>query len=1418
MFKTLKFLILLWFFFLNLPSFSQFRLNELSGNYGLSQNTINSILQDDDGYIWIATYNGINKYDGYSMQYFKYTGDASGLSSNIIIHLFKDTDGFIWAGTTGAGLNRINPATGKISSYFGNPLENNYSNNVQNIYQSASGVFFINNEIGLKLFKVDEKGTLIFEKTLHEFNGIDLKFKQVLKAKNGNHWVHTPDKKIKLHQVVIELSDTEPVIKMNPTDIEKFSFKNGYAVRFFEYPKNTLWVLSDKLELLKISLNDQLQTIERKKIDLKAGKKELLAQNYGQLEIEKDKGNHLWVAGNNLLLNFNINTDEVVYFNENKRLQEKLDNQQIQNILIDKTNILWLGTLNNGLLKMDLENKTFLNSNAFFVDSKNKDKLFSKHPIQAICEDNDGNIWLGTQGDGGIVIVKENQIKESLSNTLATVWDTNYLNKNTNLKGNFYFDEIKRLFKDSKGAIWVGSKAGLSKVFKEKSNPNYQVKHYNATKNIKTTVFAIEEDSEKNIWAGHWRMGLVKKTLDTTTNLNTDSRYTYQKDNPNSLSNNSVRALLEDSRKNMWVGTVGGLNKIEKKKGKEIRFTRYLNAPDNSQSLSNNYVLDIFEAKNKDLYIGTFGGGLNRIVFSKSDSINFIHYEKKNGLPSDVVYQIKEDLEGNIWMLHVREISKLNPITGEITYFDQQDGFNIKEFKDNAMHFTKSGVLLSGGVNGFAFFEPEKLSVNSFEPDLVLTDFKLFNKSVFPNQKIGNCIPLKAAINKTKALVLPYDLNSLEFVFSSMHFSNPQKNKYKYILEGFSEDWQYSKGDDRRFASYTNLPPGKYVFKVFGSNSIGKWSVVPKEISITINPPWYLTTWAILVFVLVAVVIVYALVKVRLKQIRLESELELESALHEKSEEINKMKLQFFTNISHELRTPLTLIIGPLYQIMSGKSTPAELKKLNSIMHKNATRLLKLINQLLDFRKVESGNLNLIVQKEDIVSFVEEVYAAFEEIAIQKEIKFVFTKGKKEIDAWFDADKVEKILYNLLSNAFKFTPSGNGIEIHIQEELIDAEVYVVITVADEGRGIAKEELESVFERFYQVKKEDSTIHIGTGLGLAYTRKLIEIHKGKIEIDSELNKGTKCSVYIPISKSKYVDAAVIEMQPQKFNFKYTKNEVEEIKVSYLESKEISEPIVYDKNTPTVLIVEDNKELRSYLLHYFSRFYKVLKAENGKEGLRIAQEKSPNIIISDLMMPVMGGIEMCTKIKTNINTSHIPVIILTAKAGLENEKEGLETGADEFVLKPFNSEILKLRVENLLRTKQVWIEKFKANTTTESWEHLENKLDQEFLEKSIDIVKKNMDNSSFTVEVFCLDIGLSRSALFKKIKSITGQSTTEFIRDIRIKKGAELLKAGKYSITEVIFMIGFSDPKYFRTCFKKQYNQTPSEFINSFRDKN
>ena len=1389
----------------------QLQLNQISRINGLSQNTVNSIIQDNDGFLWIATYNGINKYDGYSMDHYDITNNH--LTSNLIHSLFKDNDGNIWAGTPESGINRINPNTKKTLAFFNNSINagdfrKNNDSNFQ-LHQSASGVYFYESpKGGYNFFEISDKDTIINHEINITWKSGDSSVDLAKPSKNGKHWFFNSSKGVKLSQADVAFENAKIALNLINSNITEPIFDNGFVINFHEYSKNMLYFISNKLELIEIKLNNNLEVISKKRIKIFNDSRGLSKVNYQTINLLSDNKNGLWIGGDDILINYNINTGAVFDISESGN--NKLENKDIKRLFVDKFNILWVGTYNNGVYKIDFEKKSFLSSIAFLKKEALYNEVFHKSPIKAMCEDNNGNIWLGAGGLGGIAKITVNQLDSSLSNSKQKKWVFDYLNTNKKFQKQPFY-RIKKLLNDSKGNIWVGSTSGLSKI--QLLSNSYKTETFKAFNPEKSSfsfpVFAIEEDHLGAIWAGYFGNGLLKLTYNSNSKKYEYLSYKNDPENTESLSNNTIRVITEDSYKNLWIGTALGLNKLKYNKDGSVVFERFFNNKKDNNSLGNDHVLDVFQSKNGNIYVGTFGGGLNEITILKNNKYQFKRYTIKNGLPSDVVYHIEEDSSGNLWLMHIRGMSKLNLTTGKVSYFKNQSNLNEYEFRDNSMLKTSSGYIIGGTTTGFSFFDPDKLTENKTKAELVITDFKISNETVNIFEKKQGKAILDKNINQTDKIELAYNLNSFEFGFSSLHFSDPEKNKYKYILEGFDDKWYYSIGNQRRFAAYTNVPAGEYTFKVYGSNSAGMWTDEPKKISVSIKNPWYLTTLSIFLFLILLVTVIYIFVKIRLNQIQLKNKLNIRNAVHKKSEEMNQMKLQFFTNISHELRTPLTLIVGPLEQIMEGSVNLKDLPKLNSIMYKNSIRLLKLINQLLDFRKAESGNLSLMVQNDDLVYFVRDVFTVFKEIALEKEIEFLFLSSEKQIKAWFDNDKIEKILYNLLSNAFKFTPKGKSIKVSVEIKNKD---YAIIKVIDYGIGIPEEELNSVFERFYQTRNKNISAQEGSGLGLAYIKHLVKIHNGEINIKSKLHEGTTCTVTIPISKTAYLKSSIIELQPQKYNFNYSTTGVNVLKESQLLRGKLVENITeHSTETPLILIVEDNRELRDYMVDFLSNDFRVLTANNGKEGLDLAIKNIPNIIICDLMMPIMDGIEMCKTLKTDVNTSHIPVIILTAKSGIENEKEGLETGADEYLLKPFDVDLLKLRLNNILRTKQQWIHKFKTNSGSKHWKELSNKLDQKFIEKSIAIVKKNLDNPTFSVEQFALDIGMSRSSLFLKLKSITGQSSSKFIRTIRINNAAKLINSEKYSISDIIYMVGFSDPKYFRTCFKKQFGMRPSEYL-------
>ena len=693
---------------------------------------------------------------------------------------------------------------------------------------------------------------------------------------------------------------------------------------------------------------------------------------------------------------------------------------------------------------------------------------------------------------------------------------------------------------------------------------------------------------------------------------------------------------------------------------------------------------------------------------------------------------------------------------------------------------------------GFIRFHPDSIKINQFIPPVVITSFKIFNKEAI----LDTTISIKRIIN------LPYSENNISFEFASLDYTSPAKNQYAYKLEGFDKDWTYC--GTRRNVSYTNLDYGSYLFRVKGSNSEGVWNETGASISIIITPPWWRTWWAYSSYILIFSFSLYVIRRYEMNRLRLKDKVKMDEAVLKEREEMDKMKSNFFANISHEFRTPLTLILGPIKQISERLKDNKTKNELN-IAYNNAGKLLRLVNQLLDLSKVESGNMKLQAVPQNIVSVIKVLIISFSPYAERKKIKLKFDSTEEEIIAYIDKEKIEKIVTNILSNAFKFTPEGGIIELKLSNNL----EYVNISIRDTGIGIPKEKISKIFDRFYQVDETNKKEYEGTGIGLALSKELIELHKGKIKIESTEGEGSIFTISISLSKKLYTEEEICnsvksnkvdtDLIPESRFFEATKKE------------KIDANMIIETEQPILLLVEDNSDVRSYIRENLEKEYTVLEAVDGEDGLKKSIEHIPDLIISDIMMPKMDGFQLCKKLKTDERTSHIPVILLTAKAAIQDKIEGFETGADEYIMKPFEPDELKARIKNLIEQRKRIHEHFKKHGLIELEESKITSADKKFLKKVFDTVTKNMSNPSFNVETLSELIAVSRSVLHKKVVSLIGEPPVELIRRIRVTRGAELIEKKYGNISEIALEVGFNNPAHFSEYFKMQFGVTPSQYL-------
>ena len=895
-----------------------------------------------------------------------------------------------------------------------------------------------------------------------------------------------------------------------------------------------------------------------------------------------------------------------------------------------------------------------------------------------------------------------------------------------------------------------------------------------------------------------------------------------------------TRFITSDNNGRLWVGTTTGAVAFDEnfKKPEDIQFHHFSRVPNDTKSLSNNDVHWIIATQQKELYLATFGGGLNKLIsISENGHGEFKSYSVLDGLSSDVLLSIREDHKQNLWISTENGICKFVPSGERFENYDERSiSFRVR-FSEAASTLTSGGDMLFGTSNGLFMFSPDSIRKSSYVPPVVFSKLMVANEDVIPGEKSI----LKVDLDDTQELVLSHDENIFSVQYAALDYTNPQNIQYAYILDGFEKQWTFA--DRQRSVTYTNLPKGDYIFRVRSTNSDGVWVDNERILNITILPSFWETPLAYVLYVCFVLLIIFVAVYILFTIYRLKHEVSVE-------QQISDIKLRFFTNISHELRTPLTLIAGPVEQVLKNDKLPADAREQLVVVERNTNRMLRLVNQILDFRKIQNKKMKMQVQQLNVVAFVRKIMDNFESVAEEHNIDFLFQTEKEALNLWVDADKFEKIVFNLLSNAFKYTPNGKMITVFIRED----EGMVSVGVQDQGIGIAENKRKSLFVRFENLVDKNIFNQASSGIGLSLVKELVEMHKATISVDSRLGEGSCFKVDFlkgkehynssvefiledsaaPLSMERIVDIANSSLQTEAAIV-----DAPDLKVSA--AKEEAEE---SSSKELMLLVEDNQELRSFLRSIFASTYRVVEASDGMEGWSKALKYLPDIIISDVMMPEKDGIEMTRELRADMTTSHIPIILLTAKTTIESKLEGLEYGADDYITKPFSATYLQARVENLLMQRKK-LQNFYRDSLThvtvsetpvaqgetlaghasaepESSVAEEPAMpemspnDRKFMDKLVDLMEQNMDNGELVVDDLVRELAVSRSVFFKKLKTLTGLAPIEFIKEMRIKRAAQLIETGEFNMTQISYMVGINDPRYFSKCFKAQVGMTPTEY--------
>jgi ligand-binding sensor domain-containing protein/signal transduction histidine kinase/DNA-binding response OmpR family regulator len=1372
-FQKIGWLCLALLFFSFSPNEPKSRIRKYGMKDGLSHSVINSMTQDKKGLMWFATNDGLNRFDGYSFKVFKYDPDQpSSLADNFVQRVFKDSKGLIWISSR-KGLSQFDEKTERFIHYR---------------HQAGNRASLAGNDISY-----------------------------ITESSNGNLWIASYESGISYLD-----KKTGQFISYTPQNLPGLTSLR--IICLYEDSAGLLWVGTQDggLSVFKVSTNGVLI----KKIETLSLKNKLPSPHIKCFY--EDHYKNMWIGTTQGLVLYKRQENDFFVFNTTNAV---FKGNHVLSLLEDSRENLWVGILEGGLYRLDLRQFNNRNVEGFIFDAIRKEEEYdiSHRSIQSLYEDRDKNLWVGTYGAGIHMIssLKENFIKIQKKRTEDPV--ESYVR---------YYG----MCVDQEGNLWLGTDGdGLYQT----NNRGDVIRHYTADGKKgsipENAILSAFRDHSNTLWFGTYSQGLFRY------DKSTDSFIQYRHDpaNPQSLSGNDVRVIYEDAKRNLWIGTNGGglcmLDKgrqtfinyqpanspliasdiraiADDKQGglwlgtygkglihfsvAEQRFTPYFNRDEDQTTLSSGVIFALCLDRKGRLWIGMEGGGL--AVYDTARK-TLRRFSEKNGLANNTVNALLTDPSDHLWLSTNKGLSKFDPGTERFHNYNSSDGLQGGQFNPgSALYNEVSGYMSFGGTEGLNIFYPNQVTPCLHKPTVLITGLQLFNKTVEVNSREPGTLRLDRVIGEQQEITLRNDQSVFSFEFTALNYTYPEKNQYAYTLEGLDHDWNYVGSE--RTATYRYLAPGKYTFKVKATNDTHAWNTEYASIQVNILPPIWRTTYAYMLYLAIFTSISYGVYTYRRKQIRLQKRLMLEKNQRKKEQQLVKEKFNFFTEVSHEFRTPLTLMLGPLEEMMGQEGQASPQGKKLKLVYRNANKLLNLINKLLDYRKIESGKVVMKVKEDNLVAFTEEIYLTFKESAQKKNITLNFEAEEANLMVWFDHEKMEMVINNILSNSFKYLGGGNYISIRL-EQGIPHEVYpsgyAVVQIADNGIGIPQKQLKYIFDWFYQA---DNASPMSSGIGLALAKKLVELHKGQIRVESTEGKGSVFRVELPLGKEHFDGHDILPVEA--CASRVTDETPFEVQLAESEEK------LPQKRRKKVLIVEDEEEIRTFLKEYLEKSFQPLEATNGKEALGIALAHHPDAIIADIMMPVMNGIDLCRELKSNLRTSHIPIILLTARTALTHHKEGLEMGADAYLTKPFSPELLTITIHNLLQSREN-LKRFYRHLfpIQEPVKPPLSTPDEKFLEKIFEILKSNLDNAEFNVNELCEHLHVSRSLLYKKVKALTGLSPVEYLRSLRLQEAARLLQSKQYKVFEVVYMVGFTDIKYFRQSFINEFGHPPSEYIRN-----
>lgn len=1441
----------------------KFTFDRVTIENGLANNSVRKIFQDKEGYLWFGTLNGLSRYDGKQFKTFDYDlSDSTSISNNKIRDIFQDGTGYIWISTYDNSAHRFDPKTETFINFpaaFGKKFS---ESSIHFLYESSPGVIWMSLSGKGCVRLITDPSSSEYSFTWFSTNNILVSdiINAIWADKNGGLWICTS-------RGTTYLPDDKTTNNIGDS-IKHYFIEESSGVVALAETNGSIWagtetgriyrLLNDVPELIWEMPPEDRQIKGIRKMQLADNGAIYVASEAGLLIIDSHSGNikHYNVSNSklnsNYIMSFYIDiknncwlvTDQrgVTRFTPadanfrhyplNPGIRQSILEGEKQVFLEDRFGYLWVGIYGGGISRYNPDTETFEQ----YLHEKDNPASLSSNLILSLNQDRSGNLWAGTYKRGvNCIKVREDKF-HSVSNTNDS--DLNFLN------------EIRAVFEDSRGWLWTGDKRGIVSVYNQNFEKLFELNKL-LERNINTGVYAFEEDSLRNIWIGtkgegifvlsnlpshHEQITLADIELIQYSTQNSGKRqlshnnvfdlhydksgqmwvalyhgginviespitekekivsYKHDEKKVNSLSDNRVRCFMEDHKGNLWIGTAFGLNYLNaaylsKEDKKFITIVRN----DRPGSLSYNEVMCIFEDSERQIWAGTSGGGINQLISVNNDSsFVFSQIKEQDGLSSNLILSISEDHNKDLWISTDYGLNRRSLNSKTIEKYYTADGLDEDSFSEGQGIFTRDKKVVFGHISGLTWFIPESIKKSEHQAPVVLSGIKINGED-----RQGTLNQARQILgDSTQSLQFRHKENFITFEFAALDYKAPSKIQYAFKLDDYESNWNNS--GNLNTAIYRELPPGEYVFRLKASNSDGLWVNPEMRLNLSIAPSPWKTTWAYSLYLVIIIVLLFILQRSLLERVSLKHEVQYEKQLTDE-------KLKFYTSISHEFKTPLALISGPIEDLLSSQKLPPPLLSSIKMIHRNTRRLQSLIDELMDFRKIQKGFYKSDETKGDLVLFLNEIFHTFAQLAKRQDISFKFVKNVQQLVVVVDYKSLEKIVFNLLSNAFKHVSDGKNVTLQLIAN--NTNDFFELLVHDEGEGIHEEDINHIFERFNPGHHHSGTKNeTSTGIGLSLCSELVQIMGGKISVESKWGKGSCFKVSLPVKAQESDDAKADNSYT---NLDYTRRYIDVVDKGNTPAGNLQKKQKLS-HTERILIVEDNTDLQQFLADHLSSAYDIFQAYNGEDGLELANKINPDIIICDIMMPKMNGLKLTQILKNEFITSHIPIILLTAKSLEEHKIEGFESGADEYIVKPFNMIYLEKRIRNILLQRKKLRERFKQASNTHSQELSTSKADHEFIEKVIGLIEKNITDPTFSVDKLIEHFGFGRTVFYKKMKGITGYPPKDFIRIVRMKKAGELLQNPEITVSEVAFDTGYNDPEYFTKLFKKHFGTTPSKY--------